>query len=249
VFYFPSGRFFYDFRAEESVFPARTRRRRCAVAYNYFSIKSGTAESEASSLIESKQNALRELTKDLTAYHPNAVLLFGSMARYLAGYSLDAVPRDVDILMAGNNVPFELESKNYGCDIELHIFKKDDIINIAKTLRYDAKPIALSKLYSKVVLKNHSRDIIAACLLLGPEYNDFGIEQIEIDSLIDRRDYSAHKILYGEKWWWYLSEYARERRGALKRFSDKIVGRYEFEDWKQVKIACENGDDTACSKI
>ena len=59
----------------------------------------------------------------------------------------------------------------------------------------------------------------------------------------------AHKILYGEKWWWYLSEYARERRGALKRFSDKIVGRYEFEDWKQVKIACENGDDTACSKI
>ncbi|MFP4348791.1 MAG: hypothetical protein ACOC23_02025 [Thermodesulfobacteriota bacterium] len=219
------------------------------MAFNYFSIKSGTGGSEASSRIESKQHAVGELTKDLTGYHPNAVLLFGSMARYLAGYSLDAVPGDMDILMVGNSVPFAVESKDYGCDIELHIFKNEEMINIAKILRYDAKPIALSKLYSKVVLKNHSRDIIAACLLLGPEYNDFGIEQIEVDSLIDRRDYSAHKILYGEKWWWYLSEYARERRGALKRFSDKIVGRYEFEDWKLVKIACEKGDDTACSKI
>ncbi len=219
------------------------------MAFHYFSIKTGTAETGASSGIESKQNAVRELTNDLTAYHPNAVLLFGSMARYLAGYSLDAVPRDVDILMVGNNVPFDSESKEYGCNIELHIFKNEDIINIAKSLRYDAKPIALSKLYSKVILKNHSRDLIAACLLLGPAYNDFGIEQIEVDSLIDQRDYSAHKILYGEKWWWYLTEYARERRGALKRFSDKIVGRYEFEDWKQVKIACETGDDIASSRI
>lgn len=219
------------------------------MAYHYFSIKTDTPESKAASSIESKQAALRKLTNDLTAYHPNAVLLFGSMARYLAGYSLDAVPRDVDILMVGNNVPFEVESKDYGCDIELHIFKNEDIINTAKSLRYDAKPIALSKLYLKVVMKNHSRDIIAACLLLGPAYNDFGIEQIEVDSLIDPRDYSAHKILYGEKWWWYLSEYARERRGALKRFSDKIAGRFEFEDWKRVKIACEKGDDTACSKI
>lgn len=171
------------------------------------------------------------------------------MARYLSGHSPDIPPRDADILMVGNNVPFDVQSRDYGCDIELHVFKSQIMINIARILRYDAKPVALSKLYSKVVFKNHSRDIIAACLLLGPTYNDFGIEQIEVDSLIDKRDYSVHKILYGEKWWWYLSKYARERRGPLKRFSDKIVGRSDFDDWKRIRIACDRGDDVACSKI
>ena len=79
-------------------------------------------------------------------------------------------------------------------------------------------------------MKQHSKDVIAACLLLGPDYNQFGIEQIEIDDLPDPRDYSVHKVWHGVKWWEKLSRYAKNRRGPLKRFSDKIVRQYEFEE-------------------
>jgi hypothetical protein len=91
------------------------------------------------------------------------------------------------------------------------------------------KALALSKLYSKVVAKSHAIDVIAACLLLGPQYRAFGIEQIEINGRLDQRDYSIQKVLHGHEWWRQLCEYARARRGPFKRLSDKLVLRDTFQ--------------------
>ena len=86
----------------------------------------------------------------------------------------------------------------------------------------------LTKLYGDQLSRQRARNVIAACLLLGPSYRAFGIEQIEVDGLEDTRDYSIHQVLLGEQWWQRLSCFARERRGALKRFSDKITGSDQF---------------------
>ncbi|MCP4687787.1 MAG: nucleotidyltransferase domain-containing protein [Desulfobacterales bacterium] len=178
--------------------------------------------------VEEKVNVIQRLSDELRAYHPRAVVLFGSMARYLAGVETAHEPNDIDLIMVGDNPPPPVESGDYGCEIELHRFRIHQFVDIAKTLRYDSKPAALSKLYGSVLMKQHSKNIIAACLLLGPSYNDFGIEQIEVDARLDERDYSIHEVLIGEKWWRSISDYARERRGPLKRFSDKIVNRDVF---------------------
>ena len=66
-------------------------------------------------------------------------------------------------------------------------------------------------------------------MMLGPGYGDFGIEQIEIDGITDTRDYSIHRVLMGDAWWERLCRYALERRGPLMRFTDKIVGSYDFK--------------------
>jgi hypothetical protein len=102
-------------------------------------------------------------------------------------------------------------------------------VDIARSLRYDSKAVALSKLYGSVLAKQHAKNVIAACLLLGASYNDFGIEQIEVEVGVDKRDYSIHRVLVGKQWWRRISDYARERRGPLKRFSDKLVSQYEFD--------------------
>lgn len=134
------------------------------------------------------------------------------------------------MLVVGSNDPFAVARKNYGLKAELFFFHTDDIVTIAKSLRYDSKPIMLSKLYTKNVAKQHARDVIAACLLLGPVYTEYGIQQIEIEGRVDKRDYSVHRVLFGRKWWAALSAYARERRGPLGRLSDKIVGNDRFHD-------------------
>ncbi len=173
--------------------------------------------------------ALRRITGDLVLYHPRAVVLYGSMARFLNEPGFDRVPNDIDLIVVCNNPLTGVESRDYGLPLELHRFRMDEMINIAKTLRYDSKPVALSKLYGKQTVKQHARDVIAACLLLGPAYRKFGIEQIELDGLTDKRDYSIHQVLFGKGWWNRLQTYARERRGPLKRFSDMATLRYDFE--------------------
>jgi hypothetical protein len=152
------------------------------------------------------------------------------MARCLAGVEAEHIPSDIDLMVVGDNPPLEVEHKDYGYVVELHRFRVYQFVDIARSLRYDSKPVALSKLYGSVLAKQHARNVIAACLLLGPSYNDFGIEQIEVEAGIDRRDYSIHRVLAGRQWWDRISAYARERRGPLKRFSDKLVSQYEFED-------------------
>lgn len=179
--------------------------------------------------IQSRLAAIEQVTEDLREYYPRSALLFGSTARYLEGGNTGKMPNDIDIMVVGNNPPTGIELKDYGCPVELHRFQVYQLIDIAKCLRYDTKPIALSKLYSSVLAKQHAKNIIAACLLLGPSYNDFGIEQIEVKAGIDERDYSVHRVLLGREWWHKISAYARKRRGPLKRFSDKLARHYEFE--------------------
>jgi hypothetical protein len=172
---------------------------------------------------------LHQLAEDVTEYYPKTVLLFGSLARWLAGVQGAKLPNDMDILFVGNTSPFKVERKDYGVPMQLNRLSVDQTVAIAKSLRYDSKVAALTKLYSKNLVKQHSIDVIAACLMLGPNYNDFGIQQIEVDGIIDKRDYSAHRVLFGEQWWDRLRAYARERRGPWKRFSDRIVFNEEFE--------------------
>lgn len=173
--------------------------------------------------------AIERIKADLKDYHPKALLLFGSLARRLTGGPGDHVPNDVDLLVVTNNTPFLVMKTDYGCAVELHSFTIDRIVGIAKSLRYDSRPVALSKLYSRVLAKSHAIDVIAAALLLGPAYGDFGIEQIEINGVTDTRDYSIRRVLMGEAWWGRLCRYALERRGPLMRFTDKIVRNYDFE--------------------
>jgi hypothetical protein len=166
---------------------------------------------------------VQRITDDVSEHYPFTVILYGSAARYLIGQTEEAPPNDIDLMVVCNNSLAAVESRDYGFPLELHRFHTDEIIAIAKSLRYDSIPIGLSKLYGKQTLRGHARDVIAACLLLGPGYRDFGIEQIEVDGLTDPRDYSTHEVFHGRRWWGRLQKYARERRGPLKRWSDRIV--------------------------
>ncbi|MBC2745338.1 MAG: hypothetical protein HGJ93_20575 [Desulfosarcina sp.] len=159
-------------------------------------------------------SAIDRIKTDLMDYHPKALLLFGSLARYLADDSVDHIPNDVDLLVITNNTPFVVMNSDYGCAIEFHRFTIDRTVGIAKSLRYDSRPVALSKLYSRVLAKQHAIDVIAAAMMLGSAYGDFGIEQIEISGITDTRDYSIHRVLMGGGWW---------------GFTDKMVRNYDFE--------------------
>lgn len=174
-------------------------------------------------------SAIERIKVDLNDYHPKALLLFGSLARLLAGDPGDHLPNDLDLLVVTNNTPFLVMRTDYGPTVELHSFSADRIVGIAKSLRYDSRPVALSKLYSRVLARDHAIDVIAAAMMLGPAYPDFGIEQIEVNGITDTRDYSIHRALMGGGWWKRLCRYASERRGPLMRFTDKIVHNYAFE--------------------
>ncbi len=173
---------------------------------------------------------LTRIAGDIAAHHAKAVVLYGSMARFLRGEEAPGLPNDVDLLAVCNNSLYSVEHRDYGFPLELHRFRTDEIAGIARSLRYDTKAVALAKLYGRQTVRGHARDVIAACLLLGPSYRAFGIEQIEIDGLTDKRDYSAQEVLHGRRWWARLQAFARERRGPFLRWSDKIVENDVFED-------------------
>jgi len=172
---------------------------------------------------------LQRVKTDVIPYYPKTVLVFGSTARYMAREPVNHFPKDIDLVVVAGNLPYKAIHTDYGVPVELHRYHVDQIVAIAKILRYDPKAIALPKLYGKLFLKQHCIDVIVAAMLLGPTYGRFGIEQIEIDGLPDTRDYSVHHALHGEKWWARLREYACDRRGFIKRYSDKMVQQYEFK--------------------
>ncbi|MDJ0720625.1 MAG: nucleotidyltransferase domain-containing protein [Desulfobacterales bacterium] len=178
--------------------------------------------------LRDKLAILPQITQELESYHPQAVVLFGSLARHLQEMPLDHAPNDIDILVVGDNVPATIAPRYTDFPLELLRFRVHAFTAIARSLRYDPKPLALTRLYSNQLARQHARGVIAACLLLGPGYRAFGIEQIEIDGLEDERDYSVHRVLSGERWWRRISCFARERRGPVKHLSDKIVGLDRF---------------------
>jgi predicted nucleotidyltransferase len=178
--------------------------------------------------LQDKLSILPSITSALADYHVQAVVLFGSLARHIQGMPLEHEPQDIDLLVVGNNVPPTFADRYSHVPLELLRFRLHPFVAIARSLRYDPRPMALARLYGDQLSRQHARNVIAACLLLGPRYREFGIEQIEVDSLEDTRDYSVQRVLHGEQWWQRLSRFARERRGPLKRFSDKITGSDQF---------------------
>lgn len=179
--------------------------------------------------LEQWEQILAEILADLESHYPKTVLLFGSLA-YRLEIGRGPLPNDIDLLVVGNNPPFELTARDYGVPVEALVFRVEQITALARSLRYDPVFLALSKLYSKNIAKAHARDVIAAALLLGPRYGDFGIEQIEINGQLDHRDYSLHRVLSGHDWWRRLCAYARARRGPFKRWSDRLAGVENFRD-------------------
>jgi predicted nucleotidyltransferase len=184
---------------------------------------------EESQNLKPMLSALERIQSEIVKYNPKALLLFGSLARYLSGDTGERQPNDVDLLVITNNTPFIIMNADFGCAVEFHCFSIDRAVKIARILRYDSRASALSKLYGSVLARKHSISIIAAAMMLGPDYGNFGIEQIEVNGITDTRDYSVHRALVGEPWWSRLCRYARERRGPLKRFSDKISYNYDFK--------------------
>ena len=48
---------------------------------------------------------LKLLTRDLERHNPRAVVVFGSMARLLAGVQADQPPNDIDVMVIGDLLP------------------------------------------------------------------------------------------------------------------------------------------------
>lgn len=166
---------------------------------------------------------LKKLVKSLAGCHPKAVLLFGSTVAFLQDPLSNPAPHDLDILLVADNPLVGIRLEVLDPPVELHHFRSDEVCNVARSLRYDKRAVALAKLYAKNVVKQHARDVILASILLGPSYNDFGIEQIEVGARIDTRDYSSHIVLFGHGWWQRLTEWARQRRNLFERLADKMV--------------------------
>ena len=177
---------------------------------------------------EDHTKLLTRIVEELKPHRPRAVLLFGSMARVLKDEAATQAPGDIDLLVVGDQIPVTFETRDYGFPTELTRMRTYALTEIARSLRYDARPVALAKLYGHQLVNQRADSVIAACLLLGPAYRSFGIEQIEVDGKEDTRDYSAHVVLFGPRWWQQVADYARERRGPLKRLSDRIAGRETF---------------------
>jgi predicted nucleotidyltransferase len=166
---------------------------------------------------------LEKIVEALAGCYPKAVLLFGSAVAFLEDPSANPAPNDLDILLVVDNPLVDIRLEDIEPTVELHRFRSDEACAVARSLRYDRRAVALAKLYTKNVVKLHARDVILASILLGPSYNDFGIEQIEIGSRIDTRDYSFHRVLFGHAWWRQLTEWARRRRTLFERLADKMV--------------------------
>lgn len=166
---------------------------------------------------------MEKLPEDLSGCHPKTILLFGSSVAYLQDPLANPWPNDLDILMVVDNPLPVMPWEDLVPPVELHRFRMREVCNVARSLRYDQKAVALAKLYSKNVVKQHARDVILASILLGSAYNDFGIEQIEIDGRTDTRDYSRHIVLHGHGWWQQLTEWTRQRRNFFQHLADKMI--------------------------
>jgi len=163
------------------------------------------------------------LRKDLGRHHPKAVLLFGSAARYLQK-SQKEIPQDFDVFYVAAFTP--VLSKTLPVKIDLHAYTVYDIVRIARSLRYSPRFLSRARMYMHDTWHGTLRSDIAACLLLGPAYPDYGFLQMENEK--SRRDYSVHEVIFGKRWWRALQSWAQEYRGPKGLFLDKSIGKDHF---------------------
>lgn len=166
---------------------------------------------------------VEKATRSLMRCYPKTVVLFGSAARYLCGMQAQE-PEDIDLLYVGSIQQIEKEA--YDIPVDLFFFEEHEILSIAKSLRYLPRSIGRAKMYFKDTWKGYVRSDIAACLLLGPAYAEYGFLQMENEER--PRDYSVHRVLHGPAWWRALLQYAQEHRGFKGMAVDKTLGLDRF---------------------
>ncbi len=167
---------------------------------------------------------IKQIARDYSGFYPKALIVFGSAARYLLKIQAEE-PQDIDLLFVGSIKPFS--SRHYAFKHDLFHFYDDEIISIAKSLRYNPKSVSRAKMYMRDSWDGIVRSDIASCLLLGSSYQAYGFLQMENEA--QYRDYSIHTAIHGEKWWHALQAYAQEYRGLKGLMIDKALGLDKFE--------------------
>lgn len=167
---------------------------------------------------------VKQIRQDYMEFYPKALIIFGSAARFLAGAQTEA-PQDIDVLFVGSIKPFR--TKQYPITHDLFFYPEDEIINIAKSLRYHPRAVSRAKMYMRDTWEGIVRSDIAACLLLGATYQEYGFLQMENEATF--RDYSVHIPIYGDDWWHSLQHYARRHRGWRGLIVDKALGLDVFD--------------------
>ena len=166
---------------------------------------------------------LKLIRDDLSAHHPRTVLLFGSAARYLHKIQ-EEEPEDFDIFYVAPFTP--ALSETIPVDVDMHCYTEYELIRIARSLRYSPKFLSRAKMYMQDTWHATLRSDIAACLLLGPSYQDYGFLQMENEETF--RDYSIHEVLLGKKWWQSIQAWTQKYRGPKGLFFDKALGNDRF---------------------
>jgi hypothetical protein len=161
---------------------------------------------------------------DLAAHHPKTILLFGSAARYLQKIQ-EEKPKDFDVFFVAAFTP--VLSKSLPVKLDLHVYTEYEILRIARSLRYSPRVVSRAKMYMQDTWHATLRSDIAACLLIGPSYQDYGFLQMENEETY--RDYSIHKVIFGKRWWRSLQTWAQEHRGPKGLFFDKVLGSDQFK--------------------
>ena len=162
------------------------------------------------------EKVIEQIRTEYLAFYPNALILFGSTARHLAGLQTEA-PQDIDIAFIGKMKP--LRTAQCAINHDLFFYFEDEMINIAKSLRYHPRALSRAKMYMRDSWEGIVRSDIAACLLLGACYQDYGFLQMENEEKF--RDYSVHIVIHGEAWWRSLQKYAQLHRGLTGLIVDK----------------------------
>ena len=156
---------------------------------------------------------LELIRDDLAAHHPKTVLLFGSAARYMQKLQKEK-PKDFDVFYVASFTP--VLSKSLPVKVDLHAYKEYEIIRIARSLRYSPRFLSRAKMYMQDTWHATLRSDIAACLLLGPAYQDYGFLQMENEETF--RDYSIHEVIFGKTWWRSLQAWTQDYRGPKGLF-------------------------------
>jgi len=167
---------------------------------------------------------LELIRADLGRHHPKAVLLFGSAARYLQK-SQKETPHDFDVLYVAAFTP--VLSKTLPVKVDLHAYTEYEFVHIARSLRYGPRFLSRAKMYMQDTWRGTLRADIAACLLLGPAYANYGFLQMENEKRY--RDYSVHEVIFGRRWWRALQSWTQDYRGPKGLFVDKSLGKDHFK--------------------
>ena len=161
---------------------------------------------------------------DLAAHHPKTVLLFGSAARWMQKLQNEKT-KVFDVFYVASFTP--VLSKSLPVKVDLHAYKEYEIIRIARSLRYSPRFLSRAKMYMQDTWHATLRSDIAACLLLGPAYQDYGFLQMENEETF--RDYSIHEVIFGKTWWRSLQAWTQDYRGPKGLFFDKVLANDQFK--------------------